>query len=94
MEFLKRNTFHFPTDPSGVSFACHALAYALAITTANFDRIEVKHQKLWCAKAVGSMHLSNGNLYSDFYQILSSILLLFTRYNRSVCSVCGADVEF
>ena len=42
--------------PSGVSFACHAVAYALAITTANFDEIKDKHQKLWCTKGVGSIH--------------------------------------
>ena len=54
--------------PSGVSFACPTVAFAFAITTANFDEIEdnhqkllcVKgkdnHQKLLCAKGVGSMH--------------------------------------
>ena len=41
---------------SGVSFACHAVAFAFAITTANFDEIEDKHQKLWCVKGLGSMH--------------------------------------
>ena len=40
----------------GVSFACHAVAYAFAITTAYFDEIEDKHQTLWCPKGVGSMH--------------------------------------
>ena len=26
--------------------------------------------------------------------VVKTIALLYTRYNRSVCSVCGADVEF
>ena len=42
--------------PLGVSFICHAVAYAFAVTTANFDEIEDRHKKLWCAKGVGSMH--------------------------------------
>ena len=42
--------------PSAVSFSCQVVAYAIAITTANFDEIEDKRQKLWCAKGVGSMH--------------------------------------
>ena len=42
--------------PSGVSFACHAVAYAFASTNINFEEIEDKHLKLWCAKGVGSMH--------------------------------------
>ena len=42
--------------PSGVSFACHALAHAFAIITANFDDLEDKHQTLWCAKGAGLMH--------------------------------------
>ena len=61
VEFLKSIILLFSTarasmGPSGVSFACHALAYAFAITTANFDDIEDKHPKLWCAKWVDSMH--------------------------------------
>ena len=42
--------------PPGVSFSCHAVACAFAVTTANVDETEDKHQKLWCAKGVGSMH--------------------------------------
>ena len=42
--------------PLGVSFACLALAYAFAITTANFYETEDKLQKLWCAKGVNLMH--------------------------------------
>ena len=41
--------------PSSVSFSCHAEAYAVAITTADFDEIEDKHQNLWRAKGICSM---------------------------------------
>ena len=61
--------------PSGVSFACHALAYAFAITTANFNEIEDKHQKYGVPKGSARCIEPNGNLYSDPYQLLSSMLL-------------------
>ena len=49
---------------------------------------------LWRPNRFCYLCLKRPKLLAACKSVVKTISLRFTRYNRSVCSVCGADVEF